>query len=318
MTAGNWLTSAGLGDANIAVGPRLLFLALDATIKNRAVLGHPVMQGMLAQDQAIGQLGGALGMSLGLATIGDQKLSASAEGSEAAATNFSVSNAATLTPARRTIVRKVSDMARAFQTQMLRGELTPYMQGVIFQDSFGAWANDLVDRVAALATSATYTIGTSGSTLSWGAVNDGITALKDRGNSGNGLGLISAGGWNQLSADALSLGGAIQFAPQTQGYQSQLQQGAYLGSFQGVDWYLNGELDASGGDTYGLVLTPGAVHSKHQIVTIDPSEAMVLNQGLWTVEARRAGGGVTTYETASHSAVGWREQVRAAALVFRT
>ena len=312
MAAGNWLSSAGIGDANIAVSARGIKVALNAAEKNREAAAHPVMQAMLARDSGLGPLMGALGLGMSFADLGQGKLAATAEGTEATATNFSTTNVV-VTPARRAWARKVSDYARSLQG----GLIDEGVIGAIAYDSTMAWLSSLVDQIAALASSATNEIGSTGVPLTWSALNEGIMDLKDRGAAqGRALALVTAKGAKDLADDALSLGGAVALSPQIQQLMANAGSGAYVGSFGGVDAYLNSELDTDSGDTLGMLLTDGAVVSKHQPVIL-PSEAdAIINAGFFTVEARRPGGGLSTLETVAYNAVAIAENGRMAAIRY--
>jgi hypothetical protein len=319
MAAGNWLTTAGLGDAYIAVARRSIELALSDTVKNREVMGHPVILGILAADEALGQLLGELGVSVSLLTLGAGKMTAVAEGTTATATSFSTSNTSTISPGRRAYARTASDFARSIGEPMLRGQLSPSIYAMMIYEAMRVWFNDWLDRILALATTATYTIGSTGVDLTFEALDDGIVDFKNRGaGEGPAIGFLDAKGIKDLNADARSLGGAVQFSQEAAAGITRLGGGAFVGTRNGVEFYLNGELDASGGDTYGLILTTGAVMSKHQRVPLPPEADLVADLGMVTIEAKRGAGGTTLYEMVSHNAVGWREQARAAALVYVT
>lgn len=316
MAAGNWTSGAGGGDALLAVGPRALHLALNSASKNRAAIGHPVMLDMLLRDEGLGPLLGAVGQGYSFLDIGQAKMASVAEGTEATATNYTATNV-TLTAARRALSRKVSDFAASLQEGLLRGELSPTMQAHILLDGTMAWGSDLIDRIAALATSATNVIGTTGTALTWQALNEGILDLKNRGVMGGpALALLSVKGAKDLAQDGLSLGGAVGFSQEAAGFISNAASGAYIGRFWGVDFFLNSEIDASGGDDFGILLTPGAVGSKHQPTPLPPNADAIFQSPAFTIEVRRPGGGLNTYESVSYNGVGALEQGRMAAIRY--
>lgn len=318
MAAGDWNSGAGLGDANISVAARTLQNALHASVKNIEPIGHPVFQSMLAKDAELGQLMGALGVSVSLAAIGQGKLAAVAEGTEATPTNFSTANSTTVTPGRRAFARDVSDFARSLQEPLLRGELSPTAEAMLTYEAYRLWSNDLVDRVVALAASASTEMGTTGTALTWSDIQSGVMTSKNRGVQGRGIGMLSTKGALDLTSNALSLSGAVQFRGRTQDMVANAEGGAYLFSEWGVDWFLNSELDADGGDTLGIVLWDGAVLLKHQRVPL-PSEAeTMLDLGFLTVEKRRPGGGQTRFETVSYNALGILEAARFDAVRYVT
>lgn len=318
MAAGIWGTGTGLGDANIAVAARTIQLALNAAIKNRAIMGHPVILDLMMRDQALGQLLGELGVSIGLTDIGTGKMIAVAEATEATPTNFSITNSTTVTPLRRAYARDVTDFGVSVQGALLSGELGPNIIAMLALDAIGCWFNDLIDRIVALFASASNVIGVTGTALSWGAVQDGTISMLDRGNQSIGLGFLSAKAAQDLANDGLSLGGAVGFDPATRQFQANLGKGAYLGTHWGVDFYLNSELDASGGDTYGGILTPGALLMKHQRVPLPSNADQVFATPFLTCEARRPGGGVNRYEYVSHNAVAILENARMSQLLWKT
>jgi len=318
MAAGNWYSNSGIGDANISVSARSIAVALSDSIKNQEAVAHPVFQSMLARDQGLGQLLGALGLGMSFATLGTGKLAATAEGTEATPTNFSTANIV-VTPARKAFARQVSDFARSLQDGLLVGEISPTTEALLAYEGTRIWQNSLVDGIVALAASATHEIGTTGTALTWSAINNGVYDLKDRGAAtSRALALVSAKGAKDLAADALSLGGAVQMAAQTQGFIANAQSGAYVGTFNGIDVYLNSELDADGGDTLGILITDGALMSKHQQVTLPRESMALINAGFFTMEARRPGGGVSIVETVSYNGFAIAEAGRFAAIRYAT
>lgn len=314
MAAGPWYIGSGIGDANIAVARRTIIAALDVSVKNGEIMGHPVIRDLLARDQGLGQLMGELGVSTSLLTIGTGSLAATAEGTEATPTNFSTANSTTVSPARKAYARQMSDFGRAIQEGLLSGALTNTALGMIVYEAMRLWVNQIVNMIVAFASTATYTIGTTAVALSWGALQEGIIDMKNRGVRGRGLALISAKGAKDLTGDLLSLGGAVQWAAQSQGAIQTMDDGAFLGTFNGVDFYLNSELDADGGDTLGILLTAGALQLKHQRVRLSQAAIGIVDTGFFTVEMRRPGGGIDILETASYNSAAILEQARFAAI----
>ena len=319
MAAGNWLTDAGIGDANVAITAKTIEVAIHASIKNMEVIGHPVIRSMLLRDEGLGQLLGALALGISFVDVGQGKMATVAEGTEATPTNFT-SSAISVTPARRAWARKVSDFGASIQSALLRGVLTPDQYALIVYDGYRVWANSYVDLAVALATSATNVIGTTGLALTWAALSGGVFELKDRG-AANGpcLALLTSKGVQDLADDALSLGGAVQMAQQIQQLIPNAGNGAYLGNYFGCcDLYMNSELNTIAADTAGLLLTDGGIQTKHQIVPLPEESFSLVNAGLFTTEMRRPGGGITTFETVSHFGASIREQGRLAQILYVT
>lgn len=316
MAAGKWFSNAGIGDANNAVTARGIQAALTAANKNMEASAHPVMQAMLARDQGVGNMLGAVGFGMSFADIGSGKLAATAEGTEATATNFSTSNVA-VTVARRAFARQVSDYARSLQEGLLMGEIGPTAEALLAYEGTRVWVNSLVDQIAALASSATNTIGSTGVPLTWSALNEGILDLKDRGAaSGRAMALVTVKGAKDLADDALSLGGAVAMAPQIQQLLANASSGSYIGSFGGIDAFVNGELDTDSGDDLGLLLTDGAIISKHQTVALPREADVLVNAGFYSMELRRPGGSVSTIETVAYNGVSIAENGRMAAIRY--
>jgi hypothetical protein len=317
MAAGPWYSSSGIGDANNAATARGIMAALTEANKNQEAAAHPVMQSMLAKDAGVGQMLGALGYGVTFADLGSGKLAAAVEGtSPVTLTNFSTTNV-TVTPSRKSFARQVSDYSRSLQAGLLMGEIGPDVEALLAYEGTRVWLNSLVDQIAALASSATNTIGSTGVPLTWSALNEGILDLKNRGAAqGRALGLVTVKGAKDLADDALSLGGAVAMAPQIQQLLANASAGAYVGSFGAVDVYLNSELDTDSGDDLGMLLTDGAIISKHQQVALPREADALINAGFYTMEMRRADGGVTNIETVAYNGVAIAENGRMAAIRY--
>lgn len=317
MAAGNWLTSAGLGDAAIAISARTIQAAVSDSIKNQEVIGDPVFQAMLAADAGLGQLMGALGIGSSFAAIGQGKMAATAEGTEASATNFSTANVVVI-PARKAFTRVIGDFAVSIQAGLLAGELSPNQYSLLIYEGYRIWANSYVDMVVAHASSATHEIGVTGTSLTWAAMQEGIYDFKNRGASSEVCVALTAKGAKDLAADALSLGGAVAMSQQVQGFIANARSGAFICTQFGANFYLNSELDTDSGDDLGVLLSPGAIQTKHQRVPLPAEAEQVADTGLFTIEARRAGGGVTNFETVTHNSSAIAEQDRWAAVRYLT
>lgn len=322
MAAGSWTSGAGIGDVNQALQTTAIVMAIDETIKNMGIIGAPTFQQILAMDEGLGPMFGALGISLGVATVGTGKMASTAEGTAVAATNWSAANA-TVTPARRELGRVVSDYARSLNDPLLSGELGPSAIATLIRDGLGNWSNTYVDLVAALAASASYSSGTSGAAYTWNALHHLTIDMADRGAGGPKVALLSAKGVKDLGDDALSLGGAVQMAAQVQQF---LQVGtmpgmsaAYVGRFFGsTDLYMCSELDTDGGDTLGVAFSADGVQSKHQPVRL-PAEAMSIFQSpMFSIEGRRTGGSVSRFDQVTYNGVGIKQQKAFAKIVYAT
>ncbi len=316
MAAGNWYTTAGIGDANVAVAARTIRVALDESVKNNSVIGHPVIREHLSRDVGLGQLMGELGVSVGLAAVGQGSLLATVEGTEATPTNWSVTNSATATPARRAFARDVSDFARSVQDSMLSGDMAPSAYATLVYEGFRLWSNSIVENLMSYASAATYEVGTTATALTWAALQNGVLDFKNRGVADGALGLISVKGAKDLASDSLSLGGAIANRMNTQAMVADVRGGAYLFSEWGVDFYLTSEEVADGGDELGMIIGPGAFNLKHQRVPLPAEADLLADAGWYTMEMRRPGGGRTRTETVSHFGSAILEAQRFAAVRY--
>ena len=206
------------------------------------------------------------------------------------------------------------------QEALLEGPLSPSAEAMLVYESYRYWANDIVDRAVALASSASNAVGTTGTALTWQKVQHGVYSFKDRGaGKDRKVMLIDLKGAKDLADDALSLGGAMQMSAQMQQFLNNGASGSYIGTFWGaLDIHLCSELDADGGDTLGLIAGAGGIHSKHQRVAL-PAEAIQLTDtGVYTIEALRQSGGLTRWQMVSHNAIGIRENGRIAAVRYKT
>lgn len=322
MAAGSWTSGAGIGDVNQSLQTVAIAMAIDETIKNMGIIGAPTVQQILARDEGLGPMFGALGISLGIATVGTGKMASTAEGTAVAATNWSASSA-TVTPARRELGRVVSDYARSLNDPLLVGELGPTAIATMIRDGMGNWANTWVDLVAALAASATYSSGTSGAAYTWNALHHLTIDMADRGAGGPKVAFLSAKGVKDLGDDALSLGGAVQMAQQVQQFlqigSAVGQSAAYVGRFFGsLDLYMCSELDADGGDTLGLAFSADGVQSKHQQVNLPAEASAIFQSAMFSIEARRTGGSVSRFDQVTYNGVGIGQQKAFAKIRYAT
>jgi len=318
MAAGSWRTDAGIGDANVALVNGPIQMAMNATTKNQIAIADPVIQGILARDTGYSQLIGALGLQQSFAAIGQGKMTATAEGSDVAATNFTIGTTS-LTPARREFARNASDMARALQEKLLSGQLAPDMYAMMVYEGYLVWGNTFIDLLVAHASATTYEAGTTGTGLLWSTIMHMVYDMVDRGNTGPIAGFISVKGIKDLADDTLSLGGAVQMSQQAQQFLDIGASGARIGTFFGnLHLYMNSELDTDGADTLGIAVGSEGLDSKHQIVNLPYEAISLVEAGLYTVELKRAAGGTTRTSVATYNATGIRQQRALSAIRYAT
>ena len=322
MAAGQYITTAGIGEAFVSLAVSTISVGRDPTNLNVEIAAHPVMRAIMANDESLGNIIGALGLRVSFVDVGRSKMSATTEGSAPSTTNMTVTNVS-LTPARYAFARSATDWARSIAEALHTGQIADDVYALMIFDALRTWVNTVVNMVVALASSATYSMGTSGAALTFAALTDGLTDMRARGGVGGSglvLCLLSAKGVKDLQNDALALGGAAALAPQMQQLLNGGASGGYIGRFLGaLDIYLCPELDADGGDTLGIAFTEEGIHTKHQQVRL-PAEAISLaDMGMFSVEMNRgAGTGSTTFTTVSHVAAGIRQQQGLAKIVYAT
>lgn len=319
MAAGAWYSGAGIGDANQALVTRGVSLAIDASVKNIDFVGNPVMGAILARDQGLGNLLGALGVTEGLAVLGNQYASAAAEGTENAPTNTSESDV-DITPARKDLVRQVSDYARSLQDALLTGELSPSAIMVLILDGYRCWVNTVATEVIGLAGAASYDIGTTLTALTWADMYEGTLDFKNRGNPGPCVCALTVKGVKDLAADALSLGGAVQMSAQVQQFLNAGTSGSYMGRYFGsVDIYISSECDAPAADDEGIMFSAAGIATKHQRVPFAGTAAIPLvDAGFYRMELRRGDGATDKVVTDMYNGFSIRDAEACARVLYIT
>jgi hypothetical protein len=317
MSAGSWLTSAGFGDALASVILLGYTEAINDERYNSSIVLHPVFQGVLARDQGMPLPPGALAGRLSVAAFGTGKAAATSEGSAASATNFSTTNYS-VTPARRQFARTASDFASALTegVPMDLGLTVPAGSQDLGENATAAlvmigegqriWSNTLVDLVCGLLTSLSLSVGTSGAALTWDDLSTIAIKLRGAGAAGPYIGLISERQALDLMADTSSVSGAqVNAAVLTEFFAKGGGDGGYLFTFGGVDYHLCAELDVSGDDVIGGVLSADAFATIHKRVAAQvQSSGLNITSNAYSVQVvQGAGTGVTTCYTTTHCGV---------------
>ncbi len=318
MAAGNWYSNAGIGDANQSLITKSIDVALHASDKNGDAAMSPVMQTILARDEGLSNLLGARGASFSFADIGQAVAAATAEGTAAGATNFDESSV-TLTPARKEFVRVLSDYGRSLSDSLLQGELSPSAMATLVYEGVRVWQNTLLEDIAALASSATYEAGVTGTALTWQAMHHMSIDHRDRGDTGLLHVALTAKGVKDLADDAISLGGAVQMSQQVQQFLNGGGTGALIGTFFGNQMiYLSSTPDADGSDTLGLAFSANGIHTKHQRVPLPPEAMTLVDAGFFRQELRRPGGAVSNVSTDMYLSAGIRQAAGLTAIRYKT
>ena len=322
MSAGQIVRTAGLGDALTSLTTSTIQVALDPTNLNAQIMAHPVITAILARDEGMGNIFGALGVQMSFVNLGQAKMAATSEGSAPSLTTMLVSNIS-LAPARYAMARSSSDWARTHLEPMLRGEIAPNVYALMLFDAMKAWINTVINMICALATSATGSAGTSGGRLTFAALTDMVTEMQAGGGVG-GSGLIimllDAKGVKDLQSDILALGGAAALAPQMQQFLNRAPNSGYIGRILDcVDIYLCPELDTDSGDTLGIAFTEEGVQTKHQRVPLPAESTTLVDAGFVTVEMNRGvGTGTTVFTATTHPSAGIRQQQGIRKVIYST
>ncbi len=290
MAAGPWYTSSGYGDQLSATATRSLTPALITQSKNKAFIGHPVVQAILAEDTGLRGMLGALAARFGLFTVGDKSMAATAVGSKASATNTSAA-VVDITPARRQLVIQVSDDGAQDVGEIGLNRAMELMRYLV-EEGTAAWANTVTALFLALVSSLSITAGTTGTALTWAAAFNACIDWRNRGDEGKGLMILDAKGVKDLAGDMSSLGGAVAWSKTAQKFlDSDYKQGMVLENFAAdVDIIMLSGLPTSGADTYGAIVGSTAWRSKHKSVPYQPGSQAVYNVGLHRLEALRGDG----------------------------
>lgn len=309
---------SGMDDTFQALLTASIEASLTAAVNNRTFLGLPTMRAVMAADTGLAQLMGALGIQRTFWDLGAASAAASAEGTDP--TPITVTPvAATLTPSRKVHGRRIFDYAAHLTAGITSGNMAPSAVVALVNEAFAIWENTYAGLFKALAPSASTGYGTTGTPLTWRAFSDAVLDLVDAGASGAGVvAVLNLKGLRDLRDDALSLGGAVSMAPQIQQFLD-LGRPGYVGRMLNVcDVVCLPGLATSGSDTIGMVFGAPGVHSKHEAVPLGLGAVGVLDAGMFTVEAKRAAGGLTDIQTVIHNAAGIAQQAGVRKLTFKT
>lgn len=285
---------------------RAMQRAITSAAKNKAAIADPVMASILQRDATIGPIIGSLLQRMTLLDLGGGKAAAIAEGAaQQAATAVTPVNVGP-TPTRREYARDLLDSERAQLAGLGTGELPPNILDAFVAEGLDVWGNTVLSDVLALATSASYSGGTSGVALSWSAFQNAYLDMVNRGAVGPAgvIAAVKVKGIKDLSNDVLSLGGAVQFASQVQQFLD-IGSNGFVGSFFGgnLRLYMLDDVAVSVGDDVGMMVAEHGIHVAHKIIPL-PESATVLVQsgpGNWiSREAKRstANSATTRVETA--------------------
>ena len=255
--------------------------ALGLTLADRmggSILGCPIIEaGFLGTTR----LSGALGSKKIYVGWGADKLATAAEGDDLTVLTVG-SSAATVTPARKGLARKYSDMLRGLD----QWGLTDWAN--FTRDSTWAWQQTVVDVFAALFASFSATGCATGAAATWASVVEARNTLAIAKVPGPYVFVTRPKDWGNISVDALSLGGAVAQDPNTLRYLASPAPGFKGIYLDGDLWvYTTSEIDASGGDHVSAMFGAEAIAWDALVPTPSKGTQPVLWTPLFGVETHR-------------------------------
>lgn len=290
--------------------------AVNRERNNQGFIGSPTVQAILARDPMMVAIMGAAGVQFTTLDYGQASLVSTAEGSDPAESDVT-SAATTITPARRALLRKLSDYANAKLAGLLTGDLSPAMYNALIFDGVAAWSNGLAGSVKTLASSMSNIVGTSGAPAAWNHLRDGHMELVEYGQTET-VAIYDLKGIKDLTNDVASLGGVLANDPQLLQFQQTMRPGFVGRFFNGCNVYMLPGLATTGGDTYGAIFGAAGVGIKHEAVPLGFGAEVIADLGFLTMEAKRGAGSVSEIHTVSHNGVGIREQAACRRIRYAT
>lgn len=154
------------------------------------------------------------------------------------------------------------------------------------------WDVTFTGLVAALASSMSNSVGTSGNPITLDLIHDARDKIEVNGKSlavGNFVAILSPQQWNMLRRDILDRGGSIERRAEFDAMQL-AGLGSFKGSYDGIDYYTSDQVAVSSGDYSGLMFAPGGVgHLVLEQAQATPAQVRVLDAGIFFVEEVRSG-----------------------------
>jgi len=263
-------------DAFVAVIVRKMALALGDRAAG-AILQNPIIASSFGSANKLGALAqGTLIVGYGL-----DKFDAVAEGTPFTNTALS-SDQQSVTTARRGLMRTVSDMARSLDHLGATGLANYVMDGI------WGFQRSMVDLFASLFTSISASVGSVVATLTWGTMKSAATTLDIANVAGPYVCILASKAWGELSADALTLGGAVQRSPEQLAYMGQhglKYKGRYLNG--DVDIYTSDEIDNAGGGFLQGMFGAGFMNWDIAMATPSAATIVIANTPLFLIEMSR-------------------------------
>lgn len=260
---------------------RAMRRAITSASKNKAFSMDPVISAALRRDAIIGPTVGILQERISLLDLGGGKATATAEGAAQLASAAITPTNIAPTATRREFARDLLDSDIVRLAGLGEGDLPPSILDALAYEGMDVWLNTVTSDTLALSTGASYAIGTTNTALSWSALQNGYLDMVNRGAVGpEGVAAaIRVKGVKDLSADALSLGGAVQMAAQVQQFLN-IQSSGYVGEFfGGLRLYMLDDVPTSAPDDVGMMVAGRGVQTVHKIVPLPQSAIALIQSG---------------------------------------
>lgn len=245
--------------------------------RDYSVLAHP----------AIMYLGDMSGAMTAVATIPVVNLSddefASLTEIQAGSPSDITTATASITVARRYLERDLSDFARALDG-------TGALDEMGLADGMMTGANlTMLSLVVAVGATFTTVKGTSGATLTHATMLTVKQALRTARVKGPYVCILAPKQFNEWETDFNSLGGAVQMKTDQAAQMARLTGGSYVGSWDGVDFFITDKVITDGTDLNGCMFGMGAIGWKSLSSRPGLGQISIVDAGFVQIEATRTG-----------------------------
>lgn len=272
-------TTTGLGaDRLIASGPSSYLQAILASPIDNNFRNHPALINLSRPGQFVGTQGSA---KISLQDLeGSTRLTQVAEGAQIVPSAIS-SAAAQITVANYGGGDAHTDEMRGRDPH---GTLNPMM---LAMKGFNQAQRTLVFNIAALAGSASVTIGSTGQSNSHDYFMAALDTLEVAGVPGPYVALWGPKQFTDWRTDLEARGGSTQWRPATVQMQMLMGGSMYKGRYNNVDIYVAAEVESDGTDYTGMLWGRGAIGFAEETIAPSQFANVVANAGPIVVEAER-------------------------------
>lgn len=197
------------------------------------------------------------------------EMAAVAENTAVAATALA-SDTVTVSVARHAITREYSDLLRSVD---ITGAVDPRR---LAEDAVQAGMNSAMTDLMGLGTSIadSTNTGAAASVASWMVAKSLLNGLASAGAAQ----VMAQEPWGEFQADLASFGGAIAFDPATRDLLN-IKGLNYVGTFQGVDFYVSNRVDTDAGDHVNILM--GSEWAIYKDADIPPSPGLAAQNAVF-------------------------------------